>query len=189
MNTKIIPAILSEATTIVIKDTASLSKAVEVLSRLNHTLDQIEQEKAKVLRPLLYATAAERARWKPFEDQLKPQIATLRSTITKYQTEARRIEEEAKAKIAARIGEGKGKLKLETALNKIESLEGHENSITSDSGSVKFRTTQNFEVMDLTMVPVEYLLPNEPAIRKAMKEGIKLPGVRYFSEEIVVNSR
>lgn len=161
----------------------------EMLSQANKALDKIEAEEQKVLRPLLDATAAERARWKPMKDQLKPIIAAMRSKLGAYQMKA---EEEAAAeaeKIAARVGEGRGHLTAETAVAKIEAIDKPAATIETASGSLKFRNEPRFEVMDMSLLPMEYHLADEVAIRKAMKADTKLPGVRYYIEKVPVNSR
>jgi len=43
--------------------------------------------------------------------------------------------------------------------------------------------------MDVTMLPHEYILPNETKIREVMKEGVELPGVRYFTIQISKNNK
>lgn len=164
--------------------------ANEMLSQLNLTLDRVEAEEAKVLRPLLDAEKAERARWKPMKDQLKPAIATLKSKLGIYQSEAIQAAQDEAERIAARVGEGKGHLKPETAIAKMEAIDTPSASIATASGSLAFRATPDFEVMDLSLLPIEYHLADEIAIRKNMKEsGPKLPGVRYFTRQVPVNSR
>jgi hypothetical protein len=62
----------------------------------------------------------------------------------------------------------------------------------TDEGSVSFREVKKFEVMDIVMLAnasPDYVLPNEVKIRKAMLEGIELVGVRYFTEQSVINKR
>lgn len=178
-----------EAASIKITSTQDLETATELLSRLNKTADRIKEEKDKVMRPLLDATAAERERWAPYEKPITASIASLRQEMTRYQTEARKAEQDEKDRIAARVGEGRGHLKPETAMDKIAQVAAPESRIETATGSLKFRATKTFEVVDLKALPAEYLLPNEPAIRKAMKNGVELEGIRYFIEQVPVNSR
>lgn len=186
---KKVSPLAAEAEALAIKSPEDMKVATELLSRMNKTLDAVEEEEDKVLKPLKEAVKAEQNRWKPFKEMLKPAIESLRKRMGKYQTEADEKAAQDKAKIAERVGPGKGKLKIETAIRKSEEIEGPEATVATESGMVKFRTDKKFEVMDLTMLPYEYLLANEPMIRKAMKEGIELPGVRYFEEKVPVNSR
>lgn len=171
-----------------ITNNEDLKTAVDYLSTYNSINDKLQEEKNKVMRPLLDAVQAERKRWKSVEDELEEKITTLRSLISKYQTEQKKLIEEKENKITARIGEGKGKIKIETAIAQIEKNKIEEKIVTN-SGSVKFRTIQKFEITNIELLPKEYLLPNETAIREAMKKDVKLPGVRYYEEEQVINNR
>jgi len=172
-----------------IVDSSTMETATEMLSQLNKTSDRITEETEKVTRPLLDALNAERKRWKPSLDLLKESIDIVRTKITKYQTEAKRLAQLEEEKIASRIGEGKGKLKIETAVAKIEKIEQPESKVSTDTGSISFKTVQKFEITNMAAVPVDYILPNETAIRNAMKRGKELPGVRYYEEQVPINRR
>lgn len=178
-----------QAEEIHITDDKTMSEAVELLSVLNRKSDEIENEKNKVMRPALDVVAAERARWKPVETFLKGHIDTLRTAISRYRTEAKRIADAEELKIAERVGPGKGKLKPETAIKQMGEIDRPEGAVKAESGSVSFRTDKCFEVVDISKLPIAYLLPNETEIRKAMKKGEELPGVRYYTEEVPINSR
>ena len=178
--------IIKEAHEIVItKDT--MSDAVEILSKLNQQLDKVTEEREKVTAPLNAALKAERARWKPHETALEGAITALRTAMTAYQTNARKEEEAAKLKLAERVA--KGTLKVETAVKKLDNLETPDAKVFTESGTVSFTSVKKFELEDITKVPTEYLLLNEVAVRKAMKEGVELAGIRYFTEEVVRNMR
>lgn len=181
--------IVEKAESLKIVDEKSMEEAVELLSKANKGLDLITEEKEKVTKPLNEALKAERARWKPMETVLESAVSILRKGISAYQTEAKRKADLETAKLAERVGEGKGKLKAETAIRKMGEIEGPQAKVATASGSLKFRTEKKFEVVDMSKLPIEYLLPDEPAIRKAMKEGTELPGVRYYTEEVPINSR
>lgn len=185
---KEITPIISTAMKIEIVDEKSLTVAVEKLSQINKYLDQVTKTKETVTKPLNFALKAARELFKPLESSLGEVKDYLRHGMTTYQTEKKRIEDIEANKIENRIGEGKGKLKFETAVKKIEDLKTVDN-IKSDSGSVKFKTVEKFEVEDISKLPIEYILANEVLIRQQMLKGVKLPGVRYFLQEIPINRR
>lgn len=166
-----------------------MEQATSVLSRLNKFSDDLKKEKEKVTKPLNAALKAERARFAPLEDVLESSIATLRKNMGAYQTEQIRIQRIEEQKIADRIGSGKGKLKIETAITKIDAVAKPETKVVTDSGSVRFTEMKKFEVVDITKLPHEFLLPDMVAIRAAMKEGKELTGVRYWTEQVPVNTR
>lgn len=181
--------IVEKAEALKITDEKSMEEAVELLSKANKGLDLITAEKEKITKPLNEALKAERGRWKPMETVLESAVSILRKGISAYQTEAKRKADEETARLAERVGEGKGKLKAETAIRKMGEIDTPAARVATTSGSLKFRTEKKFEVEDMSKLPLEYHLPDETAIRKAMKEGTELAGVRYYTEEVPINSR
>jgi len=184
-----IPVVAVEAREMSITSPDDMKRAVELLSNLNKLMDEVEEKKTKLTAPLNAALKEIRSRYKPIEEHLGLAIGSIRLKMTKYQGDivlAQRKEEEA---IAKRIGVGAGHIKMETALKKLDAVEKAEKSVAGDAGSVVFVEVEKFEVTDLSKLPIEYHLADEVKIRKAMKEGVKLEGVRYFTEQSVRNSR
>ena len=166
-----------------------MTKSVELLSRCNKYLDKLTEEKEKITKPMNEALKEVRSRYKPITDQLESVIVSLRSEQSKYMTEQVRIEKEKEAKIEARVKLGKGNLTLETAVKKMDEIDTADQMVSTGSGIVKFKTVKKFEVMDISMLTPEYLLPNDVAIREAMKADIQIAGVRYYEEQVPVNFR
>ena len=163
--------------------------ATRNLSILNQTLDRLTEDKELLTKPINLLLKEIRGRYKPFEDKLEEAIAAVRKSMITYQTEQKRLAKIEEDKIINRIGEGKGKLKVETAIKKMEAVEKPDQKVSTDEGLVKFKTVKKFEVTYVSKLPVEFLLPNEVAIRKAMTEGKEITGVRYFTEEVPFNTR
>lgn len=186
---KEISPIVAKAQALTIKDEKSMTGGAELLSTLNLRLDKIVEEKEKITKPLNEALKVERARWKPFETVLDEAISLIRKKMGTYHTEQTRLANEEEARIVARVGEGKGHLKAETAVRQMEDIDRPAGAVAAASGMVKFKTVKVFEVMDLTMLPIEYHLANEVAIRKAMNAGIELAGVKYSTEQRPDNYR
>jgi hypothetical protein len=180
---------IKKAESLVISSSSDMAKASETLSVINKYADTVKASKETVTKPLNVALKAARQLFAQLEDRLDGAIVSIRSAMITYQTEQKRIADAEAKKIADRIGEGKGKLKIETAVAKIEALDRPEEKIVVESGSVKFRTDKKFEIMDITMVPIEYHEIDLVKVRTAMKAGIELPGVRYYEEQIPINSR
>lgn len=186
---KDVEPLIEEVAALTITGPETMEVATELLSRLNKLGDRIEGEKEKTMRPALDTVAAIRAQWAPFEKPVAANVLEVRAKMTRYQTEARKKEDTDKDAIAARIGEGKGKLKPETALNKMDAVAAPEKKVTTASGSIQFITMPVFKLLDISKVPAEYLLLNESAVRKAQKSNIPIPGIEYGTEEVPRNSR
>lgn len=175
--------------TVTIIDTKSMEHAAEILSQANKYLDAITAEELKVTKPLNEALTQERLRFKPFKDKAERVIANIRAQMSAYQTaEKKRVDAET-AKIAARIGDGKGKIKMETAVRKLEAVVTPEEAVVTHSGLVKFRTRVFLDIVDISLIPREYLIPDEKRITEALKAGTVVPGATLNEEQVPVNYR
>lgn len=172
-----------------IEDAEDMEVAAQMLSQMNQIGDAIEKEKQKVLAPLNQARKAELARWKPVETMYENGIQLLRQSMSEYQTESTRLSLAEAARIASRVGEGKGKLKAETAMAKIDEIEKPASIVTTDSGAVKFRTQLKIRVTNQEIIPREYLLPDMDKILADLKTGTAIPGCEIEEIQIPVNYR
>lgn len=179
--------IVATAQALVIKDAQGMSGAVELLSQVNKNLDRVSAEEDKVVKPMKEALKAEQGRWKPVKTMLEAARDALRSTMSKYQTEQNRIKAEAETKLAARVD--KGTMKLETAVPKVAEIDTPAQSVETDAGMVKFRTVQKLVITSVVDLPRQYLVPDEAAIKTALKAGIAVPGARLVEEQTPVNYR
>ena len=170
-----------------IVDKQTMSDGVVILSQLNKFNDQITKEKEKITKPLNEALREVRGRYKSVELTLEEAILALKGKISSYQTEAIKKEQEEMQAIASRVADGS--LSVDKALTKMEKVVEVEDKVKTDEGSISFRDKKCVEVMDITMLPIEYHLANEVLIRAKMSEGIELPGCRYWVEQVVINKR
>lgn len=181
--------LISQIASINILHPQDMLEATDLLSKFNKYLDLLIDDKEKLTKPLNEALKEVRSRYKPTEEMLEKSILIIRKAMSSYQTaETARIEAEA-AKIADRVGDGKGKIKIETAVKKIEEINTLDKKTSTQNGSVTFKPTKMFEVIDISKLPIAYVLPNEAAIRIAMKEGTEITGVKYWVEQVPVNRR
>lgn len=187
---KSISPIIKQAEELVITNPEELKASVEILTTLNQWNDQVTEDKEKLTKPLNATLKEIRGRYKPIEVELETAIDSVRGKMSTYQTKALKERQEAEAAIAERVGEGKGHLKIETAVKQIEGLDPVDNRVVGiDDGAVAFVEVKKFEVTDLALLPIEYHLADEGKIRFVMKEGMELPGVKYWTEQSPRNFR
>lgn len=182
-------AVAENIVTFKITDQKTMSEAAELLSQINKQSDAITAEKEKVTKPLNAALAAERKRWKPIEDAITKAKNHLRAEMTAYQTALTKAADEAKSKIAARVGTGKGKLSIETAGRKINEVAVPEERVDVASGSISFKTDYEVTVTDIHKIPEQYLEVKIAEIKRAHKEGIVVPGVEINEIKVPINRR
>ncbi len=176
-----------KANAITITTPRELEGAAALLNDLNVYHDKLTAEKNKVMRPLLDAVNAERARWSPQEKKITTFITDLRGKISAYQTaEAKRAAKE-EAKIEDKMA--KGKISLNTAVKKMTEVERPENEVATDSGTLKFRTVKKWKVIDIKKVPTEYLIVDDHLVNQARKADAPIPGIEYYEEQMPVSYR
>lgn len=181
--------VIAKALEITIKGKEDMVTATDYLSKLNKIADRIKEEKDKVLGPLNEARKAEMARWKPVEIMYEKGIEYIRHAMSDYQTLEVKRQREEEAKLAARIGEGKGKIKFETAMRKMNEIEKPEDNVVTDSGSIKFRETKVLKIVNEKIIPREYLLVDERKVTEALKAGVTVAGCELELKIVPVNSR
>jgi hypothetical protein len=186
--TKEVDPVLSRGLAMSIATPEELTEATEILSQVNKAMDQVKSEKEKVLAPLREAANAEKARWEPLESRFKPVIDRLRGLMGAYQTMVLQKKREEDAKIAARVGDGKGKFKVETAIRKMGE-NAPEEKIETAVGGLSFREKKQLKITDETKVPKQYWIIDEAAVFEALKAGEVIPGAEIEIVQIPVNKR
>lgn len=184
-----ISPIVKKAEAMKVVDAKTMGQASLMLSELNVQKDRITEEKEKVTKPLMEALGAERKRWKPIENNLDEAIGYLRGSIGSYQTEEIKRVREEENKIASRVGEGKGKLKVETAVAKMEDVDRPEDKVVTDAGMVKFREDKVLKITNALDIPRKFLVINERALLDALKAGEVVSGAELDIKLVPVNYR
>lgn len=181
--------VVENAQSLVISNATELLSATSILSQLNRMADKLEADRLKITKPLNDSLREINARYKSPKETLQGAIAEIRTKMSQYQSIAIKARQEAELKLLERVKEGKGNLKLETAIRKLDEVGAVDKSVDSGDGIVSFTEVEKFEVVDVSTLPKEYLLANEVLIRASMKEGKHVEGVRYYTEQQVNNRR
>lgn len=190
---------------LVVKDEKTKVEATTMLSELNKIGDLMKEKKAKVYDPAWATVVAIRAEWKPKEDMLAAAIALVRGKMTKYQTEQVRLAREEEAKIAARVGEGKGKLKVDTAVRQMENIDRPSDTVSTASGAVEFVDTPVVDIEPLRNIQLinfpgdslqqcikaGLIVWDEVEVRRQVKAAktSNIPGIVYRIEQRPKNFR
>ncbi len=177
----------AEAYTITTKE--DMQDATVLLSELGRYYDQVVEARERMTTPLNAALKAARDLFNPVEKPAKAAYDALRGRIAAYQTEAVKAAKEEEARIASRVAPGKGNLSFETAIKKMDAIERPNMAISTEAGSLKFRTMQKLVITDPTLIPREYLSVNEYAVTTALKAGTVVPGAVLESVQVPVNFR
>lgn len=185
----ITPYVAKAQKLVVIENAKDMEKASEMRAQLKAYEKEVTAKKEAITKPMNAALKAVRSMFSPLEDRIEETLNTINRAMIDYQTEQKRISDAEQEKIAQRIGQGKGKLKLETAVEKMKEVDTPDKQVVTASGGTEFIDTPCFEVTDVSLLPKEYILPDLVKIRAAMKGGIELDGVRYWNEQRPRNMR
>lgn len=170
--------------------------ATKSLSLFNTALKELTTEKEKLTKPLNAALKEIRARYKPAEDKLGGFIEKIRDSMSDYQTaETKRADEEA-AKIAARVGDGRGKLGVETAARKLGEIAVPVKAIGTNAGAVHFRTDKVLKITDIDKIRGfaartgnwSFFELDESTLLTALKNGQAVPGAEIETKQVPVNT-
>lgn len=174
-----------------------MESATVLLSNLNKTLDGIVADREKITKPLNESLKEVRSRYKPAETQLNGWINILRGKIGYYQTEQTKIANAEAEAIAARVGEGKGSFKPETAARKIGEIDVPDVKVETAAGSIRFRTDKVLKITDRQKIK-EYVVNkndwsfmaiNERKLLEDLKAGKVVDGAEIEEVQTPINSR
>lgn len=185
---KSLAPVVDQALALTIKTADDMPPAVELLSKLNQFNDRIVEEREKVTKPLNEALKAERARWKPMETANQSAIDHIRNEMSAYQTAETKRQKAQEAKIAADLASGKIK-KIETAVKKIEAVKTPDKEVATTAGLVQFRETATLKILDINLIPREYMIVNEKEVLASLKAGKVVPGAEIELVQVPVNYR
>lgn len=178
-----------EAEVIEIASKEDMKRAAEMLSRFNQWNDRVVADRETLTKPLNGLLKNIRERYAPVEKTLKSVIDSLRMKIGAYQTEETRKVREEEAKIAARVREGKGGLKVETAVKKMEAIEKPDDRVDGEEGAVSFREDKKLKITNIMAIPDAYWDVNEKRVLDDIKAGKVVPGATIELIQVPINRR
>jgi hypothetical protein len=184
---KEISPIAVQATKLEIVDDATLKTATSLVSTLNKFLDSLIEDRERLTKPINESLKQIRAKYKPNSEALESLITGLTAKINKYGNDQAKLLATAQNKLASKVSSGY--LRPETAISKLEALSVTPKEISTDEGLIQFADVKKFEVISMKDLPIEYHLVDETGIRKEMRLGKELPGVRYWTEKQARNYR
>lgn len=168
------------ANLLTIKSPDDLGTASDLLELIKNAERSVVSRKEEITRPLMRGLSAVRDLFKPVELGLDNAKKIAKAKVVAFQTLEEQKNAEEKAKIEARVE--KGTLKLETGLKKLAEV----GDVPKTVGAIKMRTLTKVRVVDETLIPREYLVPDMTKITEAvLRQNISVPGVEKYQDKIV----
>lgn len=185
------------ANSLEIKSAADVEAAVETLGSIKKMQKHLKAQETDAKKPYAELVKGIIAAFKKPLTDLGNAEDTIKGKISKFRAEEARKAEEKKAKIEARVGEGKGKLKVQTAINQISDVEQNRSAAHVDTGNSKMtvRMIKKLRITDEALIPREFLVVDSTKVRQSAfkifdlkKEGVDvamIPGVEVYEEESI----
>jgi len=148
-------------------------KAVETGKRINGLLKSIDDQEKLITKPMNEALKAARDQFRPYKEIVEGAKDLLKSKCNDYQRRQAAENAANEAKIMARVE--KGTITEKTATTKLATQA--ENTVGSTTSVLKVT------IVDIKLIPEEFLVVNETAIKKAYREGREIPGVTCAYEQ------
>jgi len=164
-----------------------LVTATDFLSRINKYADTLKKDRLSLTQPLEDSLKLIRAKYKPTEDMLKIAVDAIKAKMGGYQIKQLEEQRNKEEKIIDKLS--KGIIDQDVAIDKFSKIGEVDKKVSSDAGTVSFREEKDFEVVDISKVPPEFLLPNMTTLRVAMKNGFEIPGCKYFTKQVITNRK
>lgn len=165
--------VIAIAKSIKVVDKQSLEVASEVREKIKEAIKRTKDNKEFLYRPWKNKIDAINDLYKPLEKQLDSILKDLNTGMSAYQTAIFTAQKLKEAKIAKAMS--KGKIDVDTAIDRINEVKKVED--TDLTGFVK---KQKLEIINLSKIPREFLIPDEKKILDALKNGLSVTGARII---------
>ena len=172
-----VSAVMGVANTFTVTNQTDMDLGATILTKIKEAETTITSRKELMTRPIMAGLASIRALFKPFEIDLAAAKKEVKEKMLAFQLEQDAIVAEEEARITSQVG--KGRMKAETAVGKLATLEG--SKVKSNT-----RTLRKLSIVDESLIPREYLTVNRELVTKALFEGIEVPGALLVEEKILV---
>lgn len=175
------------ASSLTIATTEDYTQAVDLVAQLKDRGSKIKILKESITKPANEILKNARAMFAPVEAQHANAEAIIKTKLLDYKRQKDAEAREAEAKIAAKVEAGR--MRLDTAEKKLDNIERVENTTRGNVGEVQVRKVKKVRIVDAALLPREYLIPDDVAIRRDALGGKTIPGVEIFEEEIIAAGR
>lgn len=174
------------ANELIVENQDHLTQATDILHNVKQVKKFVTEKKEEITKPLMKSLANVRDLFKPLELGYAEAEKVIKAKMLAFQIEEDARIEKEKARLAARVE--KGTMKAETAVNKLETIGEAPTKVTGEIGKSSIRTIKKVRIVDETLIPREYLVPNMTSITEAvLRVGAIIPGVEVYEEKSIVS--
>lgn len=158
-----------------IVDQTTYDEAVAYGKQVSKMEKYIDEEEKKITAPLNESLKAARALFKPFKTKCEEVKASVKLQMSQYLIAEEQKRKEQEARDLARLE--RGTIKEETVVKKM--VEREETATVTTGTTFKHLVIKS---VDLSKVPVKYLVLNEALAKADYKDGVVIDGVEFEYE-------
>lgn len=166
------------------------ARGVEFLAQVSRRYKLVDEMRKSLTRPIKAALDNINTRFNAILKPLEAAEARVKTALSEYrQSDAFKALELEQASINKEVVEAlrEGDVeKLEDLAHEQALVASQTGTIHTESGAVHYRTTKHWKVSDLEAIPRNFLMPDEKAIKEAVKQGLIIPGIHVWEEKQAV---
>lgn len=177
-----------------IADQEGMERATGLLSMIARAKKSVEERRKFFTKPLNDQVSKINALFKELASPLEEADKALRQKMLDYKREQDRLARAERERLRKLQEKEQKRLERQAAKKGAPAppppppvpYATEQTPITtrSEAGTVTAKKTWDFEIVDESKLPRQWLIPNEKAIRAAVKAGVRdIPGVRVFQRE------
>lgn len=168
----------------------SEARAVEFIAQVKRSLKLVDEMRKVLVKPIRDALDNVNQRFSAILKPLEEAETTVKASLSQYrqsgtflalQKQAEETEQKAREAIASGDIAAMEQLADEQALARSQT-----GTVQTTSGSVHYRTNKQWRISNLDLVHRNFLIPDEKAIKEAIKQNLTIPGVEVWEEKVPI---
>lgn len=174
-----------------VTDAKTEADATEFLVQVKKAYKKVEEHRLFLTKPLNDHVKAINTKFNPFKESLEGAELMVKKGMTAYResaefkaAEEKRQTLEQEGLLAVKEGDVQALEVIGAAHAEASALAPR--IVETDSGKAHFREVTKFEIENESLIPREFLMPDEKKIKAAVNAGASIPGVRTWKEQSAV---
>lgn len=158
------------------------TRAGDLLKIVQNRIKAVEDKRKEYTKPLDEAKKQIMADFSAISKPLEEFVAEVKTKMTNWYRAEQKRKDEEQAKLEAEAlakakAEGKSEVEVAIVNEEVKTQRG-------DVATTTVKKVWKAEIMDETLVPREYLVVDQVAINKAVRDGVRsIPGVKIYQDE------
>lgn len=167
-----------QITNLVVVDDETLAEASDRIRLVKDLHRKVKAEKEIFAAPAKEIISAAKAKYDPLLETLEGFEKVLKETSQAFLVKRHKAEQEAQAKIAARVE--RGTLKVETAIKKLDELPQDQHKVRTDKSMLRLQFKKDIEITNTDDIPTKYWMIDMVQLRKDVLGGTQVTGVKII---------